>query len=97
MDPGAEDSQGPIDPQQIPNDSEKEIGPANSNPEAEVGDVVLPDHLNRSINDKVIELDHLASEQELIEIERKRIVKGCCLDSSDDDEVNEAITNFPED
>ena len=41
-----------------------------------------------------------ATQQELNEIDRKRIIKGCCLDSSDDDEVNEVTqpaTNLPGD
>ena len=41
-----------------------------------------------------------ATQQELNEIERNRIIKGCCLDSSDEDKVNKVVqpvTNLPED
>ena len=41
-----------------------------------------------------------ATQQELNEIERRRIVEGCCLNSSDDDEVNKVAqpaANPPED
>ena len=63
MDPGAEDSQGPMDPKQTPNNGEKEIEPSNSNPEAGEGNIVQTDHLDSSTNDEVIKIDHLASEK----------------------------------
>ena len=54
--------QGHIDPQQTPNDSEKMVGSVDSNPVTEIEDVVGPDHSDKSINDKLVEVDHKASD-----------------------------------
>ena len=71
MDPGTEDSQGPVDPEQTTNDDQKDVGPSNSNPgskttqcglgEAEEENIIETDHLDSSKDDKVNEEKHPAA------------------------------------
>ena len=64
---------------------ENSQGPTSSTQES--GDK----HENIKLPDPGPGLDpgHNATQQELNKIKRKQIIEGCCLDSSDEDEVNE--------
>ena len=53
MDPGTEDSQGPVDPEQIPDDDQKEVGPSNP------GNKTTQCGLGEAEGENIIETNHL--------------------------------------
>ena len=68
MDPGTEEIQGPVDPEQTPHDNQKKVGPSNSDTKNKTAQdgldgikkkiIIETDHLDCSKDDEVNEADH---------------------------------------